>query len=467
MDFKGSRIIVIGAGVSGRAVAGWLTSKGASVVLSDAKPLEAWPEDLVRWCRNKGVKIEAGGHGLSGVSNFDMVVTSPGVSPDSPVLARAAREGVPVMGELYLGLSMWAGPVIGITGTNGKTTTTTLVARMLEMAGVPSVPLGNIGTPVCGLLHVSPETVAVVEVSSFQLDHFPKVPPKGLSMPRFRGVAWLNLAPDHLDRYGTLSAYGRSKARILEFQSEEDWAVFNAHDEASIIWSEMSRGMKLFFGRGKGEMPGAWYLEDRIEFIPYNGSRESYNLDRWSLVGDHNLENLCAAIPLARLCGASQHGIQMAIDNFTPPAHRIEWVAEIAGVNYYDDSKATNVASVIRALSSIPGPKILIAGGQGKGEDYLPLAEAAVRSGVKAAVVLGEEAGRLGDVFDPVTRVFPVPMNGNGFKVVKAAVEQAGALAKPGDSVLLSPACASFDLFKNYQERGQAFVQAVFDLVGR
>ncbi len=468
MDFTGSRITVIGAGVSGRAVAGWLVSEGARVVLSDAKPLGAWPGDLVSWCREHGVETEAGGHSPECLSGADMVVASPGVSPASAILARAAECGVPVVGELYLGLSMWPGPVIGITGTNGKTTTTSLVAWMLRTSGVEAAALGNIGTPVCGLIgRVSTETVAVAEVSSFQLDYFPDTGPAGLERPRFNGVAWLNLAPDHLDRYGTFSAYGRSKARILNFQSEEDWAVFNAHDSASNRWTDVSRATKFFFGKGKGTVPGAWHLDGGIEFAGHDGSLETYTLDRWSLVGEHNLENLCAAIPLARRCGASREGIQRAIDSFVPPAHRISLVARVGGVSYYDDSKATNVASVIRALSSVPGPKILIAGGRGKGEDYQPLAAEAARSGVKAAIVFGEEAGRMGEVLEPVTRVFFLSMNGNGGEIVREAVERAQNMAESGDSVLLSPACASFDLFENYQERGRAFASAVLDLEDR
>ncbi len=464
MNFKGARVTVLGAGLSGRAAASWLRSQGAKVLLSDLRPLENWPEDLAQWCEDLGIGIEAGGHSEKALFEPDLVVASPGINPELPLLAEARERGVLVMGELYLGLSMWQGPVVGITGTNGKTTTTSLVAEMLKKAGVPSVSAGNIGTPVCSLLNEARQwTVAVVEVSSFQLDYFPRERPMEMPRPRFKGVAWLNLSPDHLDRYSDLREYGRSKAKILEFQSQEDWVVFNAQDENLLEWWERARAQRLFFGRERRDIPGAWYVgKGMVEFFGPGGTVEEYSLEKWSLVGEHNLENLCAAIPLARSCGASREGIQQAIDTFRPPAHRLSFVAEVDGVDYYDDSKATNVASVIRAISSIPRPKVLVAGGRGKGEDYSALAEAASRGNVRAVVVIGEEAERLAEAFDKYdVPVAPVRGNGNGFDVMKSAVRKAKGLAYPGDAVLLSPACASFDLFANYQERGRAFCEAL------
>lgn len=463
MDLQGLRVTVMGTGLSGSTAALWLGSRGADVLLSDIRPLEDWPGDLLSACREIGIRTEGGGHSEEALSAPDLIVASPGINPLVPPLSEIIRAGMPVVGELYLGLSFWEGPVIGVTGTNGKTTTTMLVAEMLKASGIRCACAGNIGLPVCALLDkVDPGTVAVVEVSSFQLDYFPEYPPHGMRAPGFKGAGWLNLAPDHLDRYPGLKEYGMSKARMLDFQRPEDWVVLNAGDRNLAAWSARARGTRFLFGKGPGRVPGAWYEEDTVEYIDLQGGKETYGLEGWSLAGEHNLENLCAAVCLAKSCGATGSGIQEAVKGFVAPAHRLAHVASMGGVDYYDDSKATNVAAAIRAMAAVPVPKVLVAGGRGKGEDYLPLARAAKKARVRSVVAIGEEARRLKDAFDAYgVPVILVDGARGGTEVMDAAVKEARRLASPGDAVLLSPACASFDLFADYKERGRAFCRAV------
>jgi UDP-N-acetylmuramoylalanine--D-glutamate ligase len=463
MNLTGRRIIVLGMGVSGQAAAGLAASRGAEVTCSDVRPLERWPDELRRWCLEGGARIESGGHKIDTCLASDLIVVSPGVPPWVPVLEAGRRAGIPVVGELALAMSFWKGPVLAITGTNGKTTTTRLVGEMLSRAGIPCRVAGNIGTPLSACISEDDRTVAVLEISSFQLDTIPDRGSGPLTPPRFKTAAWLNLAPDHLDRYNDLRAYGDSKARILDFQEEGDWAVFRANDQALIPRIHRGKAQRLFFGFPPGDMPGAWLYPDEKKMVVVRPGvpKEEYDLKGWSLRGVHNLENLAAATLVSRIAGVPPEFAQAAIDIFVAPPHRLQWVNRENGVDYYDDSKATNVASVLTALESMDRPVVLIAGGRGKGEDYVPLAAAAGKNGIRAVIVIGEEAAALNSAFEAWVPVIRIDGNRSGESVMREAVRAASSLAKDGDAVLLAPACASFDLFDNYAHRGAAFQEAV------
>jgi len=461
----GKKVVVLGMGVSGQALAAWLLSMGARPVCSDLRPADHWPPGVIEWCANRGVAVETGEHGAETCRTADLVAVSPGVPLHIPALRAARAAGVPITGELALAVSFWKGPVLGITGTNGKTTTTRLVGEILRTAGLACIVAGNIGTPLSGLLARNGRpTLAVLEVSSFQMDSFPAGDGPGAGRVRFRAAAWLNLAPDHLDRYQDFRAYGDSKARIMDFQGPEDWTVLNAADTRLDPWRKRGLGRRLDFGWGKGDRPGAW-CDPRLRMVTVlwpDGGAEEYDLAGWTLTGRHNIENLAAGILLSRIAGAEPEAVQAAIPAFRAPAHRLQFITRAKGIQYYDDSKATNVASALTALASMEQPVVLIAGGRGKGEDYSPLGEAARTGRLRAAVLIGEEAGAIGRALGPFCVVAAMNLNGDGWGTMRKAVAAATALAEPGEAVLLAPACASFDMFQNYEDRGRAFQEAVF-----
>ncbi len=467
MELKGKKVTILGMGVSGRAAAGWIVSQGAQVICSDLNPLNKWPKGLAGWCDKNGVGVETKKHKVETCLSSDLIVASPGVPPEIPALVAARRSNIPVVGELALAASFWKGPLIGITGTNGKTTTTMLVDEMLEKANVPHVMAGNIGTPLSSLIEEhTEETIAVLEISSFQLDYFPRTKYFPFAPPRFRTTAWLNLAPDHLDRYRDIKSYGESKAIIYDFQRPEDWAIRNMDDKELETWKDRGRARRLYFGMLRPGVPGAGLDTSlkKINVMWPDNKWEEYDLESWSPRGRHNIENLACAILISRLAGAGAGAVQSVIQSFKAAHHRLQWVVQNGGIDYYDDSKATNVASVLRALESIDQPIVLIVGGRGKGEDYASLAEATKKARIRGTIVIGEEAKAFEKVLSKVMPVIQVRGTKNGKKTMRKAVEEATSLAEPGDAILLSPACSSFDMFKNYEERGMAFQETAREL---
>lgn len=484
MELNGRKVVVAGLGRSGQAAARWVAAKGGRVICSDRQPLSLWQPDLLGWCEAHGAVVEAGEHRLETFLCADLVVVSPGLPGDLLVLCRAREAGVPIIGELALAAAAWKGPLLAITGTNGKSTTTELVGTMLGSAGIPCVVAGNIGTPLTTcLLQGHADKTAVLEVSSFQLDDCPMLAGNG-SYPPFAPhvAAWLNLAPDHLDRYPDLAAYGASKARILAAQGPSDWAVLNLDDAGMRPWLSEGQGRRFFFGVGRREMPGAWLdlRRDRIAVSWPDGREEEFDLRAWSPPGVHSRENLLAAVLMARLSGVEPEVVQDVVSRFRALEHRLQWVARTNGVDYYDDSKATNVAAVIRGVEALGRPVVLIAGGLGKGEDYATLA-GALEGVARAAILLGEERRALAAALRGRTTVIIVPedtpqgleaqslsggRDASGAEVMRLAVEAAAGLAESGDVVLLAPACASFDLFESYRARGLAFQGAVRQLEG-
>ena len=437
----GRRVAVVGLARSGVAAARLLLAAGADVVGADARPLDALGPAVAALGR-EGVRLVAPAP-PDALDGADLVVVSPGVPAKAPVLARPRARGVPVIGELELAWRAMQAETIAITGTNGKTTTTALTGALLAGHGRPVLVGGNIGTPLAdGALGFPADGVVVAEVSSFQLE----------TVDAFRPVvaAVLNVTPDHLDRHGTFAAYVDVKARIFRNQTEADRAVLNADDDATAALAARTRARVVWFS-GRRALDAGVFVRDGWIVARRDGREEPVGpLAEIRLRGQHNVENVLAATACALASGVAPAAIRRAVAAFRAVAHRIEPVRELGGVAFYNDSKGTNVASTVKALESFAEPVILIAGGKGKGQDFAPLARAA-RGRVVHAVVIGEDGPQV-----------TAALAAEGVAVTPAgsmteAVAAARALARPGQVVLLSPACASFDMFDNFEHRGEVF----------
>lgn len=445
-SLAGRRVAVVGLARSGVAAARLLRHAGADVVATDTKPLEALGAEA-RALGEVGVHLLVGGHRPEAVAAVDLVVVSPGVPLDSPQLAPARARGIPVIGELELGWRAMEADTLAITGTNGKTTTTTLTGALLTEQTRPVVVAGNIGSPLAAhALAIPGDGLVVCEVSSFQLETIEAFRP--------RVAALLNVTPDHLDRHGSFEAYLAAKARIFANQTPADCAVLNADDPAVAGLAGRTRARVVWFSRRR-ELREGVFVRDGWVVARLNGADERVcPLAEIPLRGAHNVENVLAAAACALWAGLAPDAIRRAVGRFRGVPHRIEFVREIRGVQYYNDSKGTNVASTLKALDSFTERLVLIAGGLGKGQDFAPLAEAA-RGRVGHAVVIGQDgpaiAAALARVGIPVSTA----------PSLEAAVDIARSVARPGDVVLLSPACASFDMFRDFEHRGDVFKQLV------
>lgn len=436
------RVLVYGLGVSGRAAAELLTAQGVDVVIVDERPageldLEGLPA---------GVRLRLGEDAPETVpEDVDAVVLSPGVPLDRPLVTDARHRGVPVQAEVDLAFPHVRGPVVGITGSNGKSTTTALTGALLEAAGRPVAVCGNIGLPVSRAVLDDPDRVFVVELSSFQLETIDRFRP--------RAAAWLNLAPDHLDRYDDVDAYAAAKARIFRNQTPDDVAVVGADDPRTA--AAVTRARKRFFSRLRAVEDGCWVQGDRVlEISPGVEPGLLFERDDVPLAGEHNLENAMAAALLARALGADVGAVRRGLASFTGLPHRMERVAEIGGVVYYDDSKGTNPAATQRSLEGFPeGSVHLILGGLAKGADFTDLAGPVGRTAARAYLI-GKAAG---EIEAALRGAVPVERCGT----LDRAVAAAAAVARPGQVVLLSPACASFDQFRSFAHRGEEFVRLV------
>jgi UDP-N-acetylmuramoylalanine--D-glutamate ligase len=446
-SLAGRRVTVLGLAKSGVAAARLLRAAGADVVGTDAKPVAALGREVAALAE-VGVRLVTGpGAAPEAFAGAELAVVSPGVPLDAPPLVAVRARQVPIIGELELGWRATEADTIAITGTNGKTTTTALTGSILAQQPRPVLVAGNIGTPLAAhALTFPPDGLVVCEVSSFQLETTDRFQP--------RVAVVLNLTPDHLDRHRTFEAYGDAKARIFVNQTAADCAVLNADDEATRALAARASAPVVWFSRRR-ELPHGVFVRDGWIAAKLNGHVEEIcPLSEIFLRGQHNVENVLAATACALWAGVSPAAIRAAIGRFRGVAHRIEWVRDLAGVKYYNDSKGTNVDSTLRALESFAEPIILIAGGKGKGQDFAPLA-AASRGRVAHAVLIGEDAARIGaaltDADVPVTHSRSLP----------DAVDRARAVATPGSIVLLSPACASFDMFDNFEHRGEVFKKIV------
>jgi UDP-N-acetylmuramoylalanine--D-glutamate ligase len=451
MELKNRRVLVVGLGRSGVASAFFLQDRGAKVTVSDEKS-EAQLQNEIAALLDRGVSIETGRHGERTFRDQDLIVVSPGVPSDQPQLQQARSMGIPVIGEVELAFRFLQGRVIAITGSNGKTTTTTLVGEILAKSGKKTLVGGNIGTPVISLAAQStPETLTVLEISSFQLE----------TIEQFRPwiAAILNITPDHLDRHHTFQAYVDAKAGIFQNQQSGDLAVLNADDPTCVALKDRPKTPSCWFSRKHGVETGACLQGEQIVFTPLQGGQERVVLNRHDipLKGSHNLENVLAAVTIAMLAGSEPEQIRKAVSEFRAVEHRLELVATINGVSFYNDSKATNVDATAKALESFPGNIHIILGGKDKGSDYSVL-NALLRERAKRAYLIGAAAEKIGSQIQGAAALV---RSGT----LERAVRQAFESAKSGDVVLLAPACASFDQFENYEHRGRVFKELVHSLV--
>ena len=437
-SLEGKHVVVVGLGASGVAAARLCARRNARVVATDRKPLAALGDD-VRALEQQGVTLAVGGHERAGLTEADLVVVSPGV-PSFPALDEAERRGVKIWGEVELATRalLHPAPVVAVGGTNGKSTTTSLVGALLEAQGLATFIGGNLGEPLAN--HADERFDAIVlEVSSFQMERVEAFKPAASIL--------LNVTEDHLDRYATFADYARAKGNAFVRQTPEDLAIVPHADAACLAQARRGSGRIITFGPG-GDMdltPDA--IVDRS-----NGER--YLRREIALVGGHNASNAAAAIAALRPFDVAPKTVRRVLQSFRGLPHRMALVSEIAGVRYYDDSKGTNVGAVVTALAGIVEPKaVLIAGGRDKEGSYAPLVEA-LRTKGRAVVVIGEAAeriaGAVGDVV-PVHRA----------RTLDEAVRTSAAVARSGDAVLLSPACSSYDMFRDYKHRGDEFVRAV------
>lgn len=448
MELKNKRVLVVGLGRSGVASAIFLQEHGAKVIVSDSKS-EVQLQSEVPALLDRGISIETGHHGERTFRDQDLIVVSPGVPSDQPQLQHARSLGIPVIGEVELAFRFLQGKVLAITGSNGKTTTTTLVGEILAKGGKKTLVGGNIGTPVISLAgQSSADSNVVLEISSFQLE----------SIEQFRPwiAAILNITPDHLDRHHTFQAYVDAKARIFENQQTGDFAVLNADDPTCVGLKGKSKGSLLWFSRKQPVEAGAFLKGDQIIFRQNGQEQAVLSRGDIQLKGDHNLENVLAAVAMTMAAGCKPEQVRKAVMEFRAVEHRLELVNTINGISFYNDSKATNVDATVKALESFSGNIHLILGGKDKGSDYTVL-NPLLRERVKRVYLIGAASDKIASHVKNATELV---RSGT----LERAVRQAFDAGKSGDVVLLAPACASFDQFNSYEHRGRVFKELVQSL---
>jgi UDP-N-acetylmuramoylalanine--D-glutamate ligase len=447
MELKGKKILVVGLGKSGLAAALFLRRRGAQVTVSDLRSAQALSKEIPSLLE-AGIVVEAGGHGLLTFRRQDLIVVSPGVPLSTPELVQVRRLGLPIIGELELAAGFLKGKVLAITGSNGKTTTTTLSGEIFSAAGFNPLVAGNIGLPVIDVVDQSTEAGwSVLEVSSFQLETTESFHP--------HVAVILNITPDHLDRHGTFENYVAMKEKIFANQTGDDYLILNGDDPTAQQAASRTKSQVLWFSRSKIVRSGAFLLDGMVMFRPTEQEKPIpvLPLAEIPLKGEHNVENVLAAVCAACVAKIPTQTIAQTIAAFQAVEHRLEFVAAIHGVDYYNDSKATNVDATAKAIASFPGNIHLILGGKDKNSDYSQL-NALLRARVKAVYTIGSAAEKIERQISGVTRIIHTV-------TLEAAVDQAAGQAVAGDVVLLAPACSSFDQFENYEQRGKVFKQAV------
>ena len=450
MELKNKRVLVVGLGKSGLSAAMFLRARGARVTVSDTRSAVALAQEIPALLE-AGIMVESGGHGLLTFRRQDLIVVSPGVPMDTPEVKQVVAFGLPVIGELELASRYLQGKVVAITGSNGKTTTTTLVGKIFEDAGVPTLVGGNIGLPVIDLVaKSSPETVSVLEVSSFQLETVEEFHPQIAVV--------LNITPDHLDRHGSFENYAAAKTRITERQTADDFLVLNAEDKAAQMVALKTKAQIYWFSGRRPIKQGAFVHGESILFVAREGAKAEpvMPVSEISLKGSHNVENVLAAVCAARLGKISAESIRASVAAFKAVEHRLELVKAVNGVEFYNDSKATNVDATMKAVASFPGGIHLILGGKDKDSDYSLMA-AMLKERVKIVYTIGSAAEKIERQLQGVVKIVPA-------ETLQVAVAKAAKAATIGDVVVLSPACSSFDQFENYEHRGRVFRQLVNEL---
>src|SRR5216683_3100778 len=416
MDLKNKRVLVVGLGKSGISAAMFLRAQGARVTVSDTRSAVALAKEIPALLE-AGIMVESGGHGLLTFRRQDLIVVSPGVPMDTPEVKQVIGFGLPVIGELELASRYLKGQVVAITGSNAKST---------------------------------PETVSVLEVSSFQLETVEEFHPKIAVV--------LNITPDHLDRHGSFEVYAAAKAMITERQGPDDFLVLNAEDKATQMVASKTKAQIFWFSARRPIKQGAFVHGESIVFIAREGGKAEpvMPVAEITLKGAHNVENVLAAVCAARLAGVPAEKIRASVASFKAVEHRLEFVKSVAGVDFYNDSKATNVDAAMKAVASFAGGIHLILGGKDKDSDYTLMAEL-LKERVKAVYTIGSAAEKIERQLEGVVKMVSAG-------TMQVAVEKASEAAVSGDVVLLAPACSSFDQFENYEHRGQVFRQLVNEL---
>lgn len=455
---RGKEVHIIGMARSGLAAAEVLTMLGARVTAHDGKDSSQLVSALDE-AKKLGVKARVGDRAYEGIADAELVVTSPGVPGTCRGLKDAVAAGVQVISEIELAYRIARAPIVAVTGTNGKTTTTALIGEIFRKSGrrvfvAGNIVAGDIRLPlVKAALEAEEADIIAAEISSFQLEWIDSFRP--------RAAALLNVTGDHLDRYPDMESYGRAKARLFEFQTAEDHAILNAEDP---IVAGMAGGIKsrIWWFSSIREVEGGTFARGRQVWVSdAGGKRFVCDTSDMKLRGTHNLENVLAATAVALAFGIADEAIQAGVNSIEPPEHRMEPVAELGGVEFLNNSMCTNVAAVVRSLEAVGRPAVVIAGGKDKGSDFTPLGDA-FNKYAKYLVLIGadahliEEAARSAG-FDRISRA----------ATIEEAVETAWKAAEPGDSVILCPGCASFDMFDDFEHRGRSFKAAVMDLVRR
>ena len=449
-DLRGKKVLVVGAARSGEAAASFLLRHKARVSLTDVKP-EAELEGSLSLLRKGGAKVETGGHRLETFLNSELIVLSPGVPLTIEPLQHSKRSGIPIISEVELAYHFLKGKIIGVTGSNGKSTTATLIGEVLHQGGYKAVVAGNIGNPICGVLNNDGGDYYVIELSSFQLESIVSFRPH-ISL-------LLNITPDHLDRYSSFEDYIRAKERIFENQTDDDYAILNADDPVS---QPLIRGLplnKLLFSRQKRLENQGVFLKGDLLVYRNREEREIIGTEEIGIQGSHNLENAMAAAAVGILCGVEPRFIRDALRSFRGLEHRLEYVTTIKGIAFYNDSKATNIGAVGKSLESFSGNIILLLGGRDKGGDFTQLREL-VSERVKLILVIGEAKEKIVASLQGTVPLLPC-------KTIRDAVETGFSHGEPGDTFMLAPACTSFDMFANFEERGKVFKQEVTRLKER
>jgi UDP-N-acetylmuramoylalanine--D-glutamate ligase len=450
MDLKNKHVLVVGLGKSGMAAALFLRDKGAQVTVSDSRSAVALASEIPTLLE-AGIMVEAGGHGLLTFRRQDLIVVSPGVPFDMPELKQVRAFALPIIGELELASRFLQGQILAITGSNGKTTTTSLTGKIFAESGRATLVGGNIGVPVIDLIgQSSAGSINVLEVSSFQLETVDRFSP--------HIAVVLNITPDHLDRHGTFANYAATKARITAQQTHADFLILNAEDPPTQMVAAKTKAQIFWFSGRRPIKQGAFVHGDSILFIPSEGANAEpvMPLAEIPLKGAHNIENVLAAVCAARLGGVSSESIRASVGSFKAVEHRLEFVAAIHGVEFYNDSKATNVDATKKALEAFAGNVHLILGGKDKDSDYGELGDL-LRQRCRIVYTIGSAAEKIERQLAGVVKIVSA-------KTLDQAIAMASHDAVPGDTVLLAPACSSFDQFDNYGHRGRVFKDLVYEL---
>ncbi len=450
---EGLRVLVVGGGKSGLAAARLAADNGARVTIADRRDESAW-SGVATQARELGATVHPGGHPATLADSADLLVLSPGVPPSIELVRRAIARGLPVWGEVELGSRFCHGRVIAITGSNGKSTVTSMVGTILRHAGIPGGTGGNLGRPFCDLLDDdADDAVHAVELSSFQIETLHSLRPEVAVV--------LNLSPDHLDRYESFDAYAAAKRRLLELQRGDAAAVLNADDPRTAEWASRGGGARPFRFSVAQRVDGGAFLDGSMLTLKVNGSDEPVcSVDELTVRGEHNVANALAAALCCRLVGCTPAAIADGLRRFEPLPHRLVKIAELRGVGYYDDSKATNPDSTARALGAFDAGSVqIILGGRDKGSDWTVLVDP-LRTHAARILLIGECSAELRSRFAGVAPIVEC-------ETLDRAVTVAAEGAQAGQTVLLSPACASFDQFANFEDRGRAFARAIAALEGQ